>query len=361
MLIRYFGFARTGLVALGFTCCFVTSAFGQTASAPAGQAAVPAAGPTVPAVVNNQATSDHIALMHLIESIDPYHKQKEIKGSAVLSGSTTMMAIGKSWADRFRKFHPEVTLTRGVDGTEAAIKALSEDANVIAGSSRPLSDAEVAMLKNGKCKEPLSVIVALDPLALYVHRDNPIAGVTPQQLESIFRASGTGQHAATWGDLGLTGDWAKKPIQIQARSETSGTTTFIKQLILQGGEMAKPAKTHKTNDEVCVAVGSDTSSVGVCGFGEATDKVRAVPLLLNGLSVPANEQSFLTGQYPFVRPLVLVVDKAQMKVDGGLREAVLRYILSRDGQMEAVREGFYPIDPAFIRQQLDQISGPQMR
>jgi ABC-type phosphate transport system substrate-binding protein len=83
--------------------------------------------------------------------------------------------------------------------------------------------------------------------------------------------------------------------------------------------------------------------------------------LLNGLSVPANEQSFLTGQYPFVRPLVLVVDKAQMKVDGGLREAVLRYILSRDGQMEAVREGFYPIDPAFIRQQLDQISGPQMR
>ena len=77
--------------------------------------------------------------------------------------------------------------------------------------------------------------------------------------------------------------------------------------------------------------------------------------------MPATEQSFLSGQYPFVRPLLLVIDKSQMASDGGLREAMLRYVLSRDGQLEAVREGFFPLDPAFIRKQLDQISGPQMR
>ena len=273
-----------------------------------------------------------------------------------------MLALGKSWADRFRKFHPEVTLTPGKTGTEAGIKSLSEDASVIAGASRPLSDADVAVLKGGKCKEPLSVIVALDPLALYVHKNNPIVGVSPEQLESIFRApGGNGKHAATWSDLGLQGELAKSPIRIHSRSEISGTTNFIKQLILQGGELAKEAQSHNTNEEVTAAIGADLAGVGFGGFGDASSMVRPVPLLLNGQIVPATETSFLTGHYPLVRPLVLVVDKAQMKNDGGLREAMLRYVLSRDGQLEAVREGFFPIDPAFIRQQLDQISGPQMR
>ena len=251
---------------------------------------------------------------------------------------------------------------RGSDGTDAGIKALAEDANVIAGASRPLSGADLALLKGSKCKDPLSIIVALDPLALYVHKDNPLPGVTPEQLESIFRAAGgNGKHAATWGDLGLTGEFANKPIRIHSRSEISGTTTLIKQLILRGGEMAKEAQSHRSSDDVCAAIGTDLQGVGICGFGEATAQVRPVSLIINGNRVPATEQSFLSGQYPFVRPLLLVIDKAQMASDGGLREAMLRYVLSRDGQLEAVREGFFPLDPAFIRKQLDLISGPQMR
>ena len=305
---------------------------------------------------------EHAALMQLIESIEPYHKKKEIKGSAVLSGSTTMLTIGKLWADRFRKFHPEVVFTRGADGTDVGIKSLAEDPTVIAGSSRPLTAEDLAFLKKGKCKDPLSVIVALDPLALYVHKDNPVSGVTPEQLESIFRSAGsTGKHVSTWGELGVTGEISKKPIRIHSRSEISGTTSFIKQLVLRGGEMAKEAQSHKSSDEVCAAIGEDLAGVGICGFGEANEKVRPVALILNGVKVPATEQSFLSGQYPFVRPLVLVVDKSQMTSDDGLREAMLRYVLSRDGQLEAVREGFFPLDPAFIRKQLDQISGPQMR
>lgn len=352
---------------LGITVPFAFHSTGnaQTPATPASQTKpstnnAPVANGAAGATVDPHA-NEHLALSHLIESIEPYHKKKDIKGSAVLSGSTTMLSIGKAWADRFRLFHPEVTLTRGVDGTEAGIKSLAEDSAVIAGSSRPLNESDMDLLKKGKCSDPMSVIVALDPLALYVHKDNPIAGVTPQQLESIFRAPGKGQHVATWGELGVIGDLASKPIRIHSRSETSGTTSFIKQLILQGGEMAKEAQSHKSSDEVCTAIGGDLAGVGIGGFGDGNPKVRAVPLLLNGLGVPANEQSFLAGQYPFVRPLILVVDKAQMKTDGGLREAMLRYVLSRDGQLEAVRQGFYPMDPGFIRQQLDQISGPQMR
>ncbi len=310
----------------------------------------------------SQHDIEHAALLHLIDSIEPYHKQKELKGSAVLSGSTTMLSLGSKWSERFKKFHPEVVFSRGTDGTEAGIKALAEDPTVIAGSSRPLTEADLASLKKGKCKDPLSVIVALDPLALYVHKSNPIAGVTPEQLESIFRApGGKGKNVATWGELGVTGELASKPIRIHSRSEVSGTTTFIKQMVLRGGDMAKEAQSHKSNEEICTAIGTDMGGVGICGFGEATDQVRPVALIMNGVVVPATEQSFLSGQYPFVRPLLLIIDKAQMASDGGLREAVLRYVLSRDGQLEAVREGFFPLDPTYIRKQLDQISGPQMR
>ncbi|MEI7462255.1 MAG: PstS family phosphate ABC transporter substrate-binding protein [Pirellula sp.] len=366
MLNRYRRSLVRFLAVSGFSLAFSGLVWSQTTATPASQTRVPAANSGSAASQNiataTQIQLEHAALTHLIESIEPYYKKKDFKGTAVLSGSTTMMAMGKSWSDRFRNFHPDVVFTRGTDGTDAGIKSLSEDATVIAGASRPLTDADIAMLKKGKCKDPLSIIVALDPLAMYVHKDNPIRNITPEQLESVFRAAGgQGKHAATWGDVGVTGEFASKPIRIHARSETSGTAAFIKQIILGNAPMAKEAQIHNTNEEVCTAIGADIAGVGICGFGEATDLVRPVGLILNGVQVPASEQSFLAGQYPFVRPLLLVVDKAQMAIDGGLRESVLRYILSRDGQMEAIRAGFFPIDPAFIRQQLDQISGPQMR
>jgi phosphate transport system substrate-binding protein len=195
-----------------------------------------------------------------------------------------------------------------------------------------------------------------------VNKDNPIAGVTPDQLESIFHAAGgTAKHAAKWSDLGVTGELAAKPIRIHARSEVSGTQSFIKQLIVRGGELAAVAQTHESNEEVCKGVAADAAGVGLSGFGEATDQMKAVPLIINGVKVPATEQSFLTGQYPLVRPLMLVIDKSQMTRDGGLRESILRYVLSRDGQLEAVRSGFYPLDPGYIRHQIDNVSGLQMR
>jgi phosphate transport system substrate-binding protein len=319
-------------------------------------------GPTSLPAVPAQDNSQHLAMMHLVESLEPYHPKGEIKGSAIISGSTTMQSLARAWSERFRKFHPEVAFTKGKDGTESALQEISENPGVIAGASRPLTDAEMAALKSKNCKDPMSVIVALDPLALYVHRDNPIASITPEQLESIFRSSSAGKAQATkWGDLGVTGEWAEQPIRIHSRSDISGTTGFIKQWVAGGADLAKSAQVHETNTDVTKGVGADKYGVALSGFGEANPTVRAVPLVLGGLAVEASEANFLAGKYPFVRPLILIIDKEATKTDGGVREGVLRYVLSRDGQLEAIRAGFFPVDPAFIRKQLDAISGPQVR
>ncbi len=306
--------------------------------------------------------SEHLQLMQLLQAIEPYRPSGEIKGKAVLAGSTTMVLLGQSWAERFKLFHPGVEFTRGADGSDAALEALAKDANVIAGVSRTVSDAEIAKLKAGACKDPMILIVALDPMAVYVNKSNPIESLTPDQVKKLFGVNANGKQAtATWGELGVKGTLASQPVRIHHRSSISGTRNFIRSSILGGAELAEPAATHESNVEICNAINKDSNGVGMCGFGDGNGGVRAVPLMLNNQKVDASESSFLAGQYPLVRPLSLVLDKSLVAKDDGLREAILRFILSRDGQTEAIRAGFYPLDPNFIRQEVAQLSGTQLR
>ena len=312
--------------------------------------------------VSFQTQQEHVQLMQLLHSIEPYRPNGEVKGKAVLAGSTTMALLGKNWADRFKLFHPEVEFTRGVDGSDAALEALALDANVIAGVSRSISDEDIAKLKAGACKDPLIFIVALDPMAVYVHKDNPIAGMTPEQIQKLFGATSDGKPTATtWGDLGVQGAMASQTIRIHHRSAISGTRNFIKTSILGGANLAEPAETHESNMEICKAIGKDPTGVGMCGFGDGNEGVRSLALMLNGKKVDASESSFLSGLYPLVRPLALVLDKSLLAKDNGLRSSIISYILSRDGQTEAIRAGFFPLDPNFIRQQSVQLTGPQLR
>lgn len=307
-------------------------------------------------------TQEHLQLMQLLQSIEPYRPEGELQGSATLAGSTTMQLLGQNWSQRFKLFHPKVEFTRGAEGSDAGIEALAKDANTIVGLSRALTDQDIAKLKAGACKEPVVMIVALDPLAIYVHKDNPIAALSPDQIQKLFGADAAGKsNASTWGQLGVEGPLASQPIRIHHRSQISGTRNFIKASILGGAELAEPAATHMSNVEICQAIAKDPTGVGMCGFGDGNEGVRAVPLFLNQQKVEATETGFLSGAYPMVRPLSLIFDKSMIGKDNGLREAVIRYILSRDGQSEAIRAGFYPLDPNFIRQEIVQLTGTQIR
>jgi phosphate transport system substrate-binding protein len=311
---------------------------------------------------NASADQQHLQLLQLLNAIEPYHPTGELRGQAILAGSNTMLHLGQSWSERFRLFHPQVELEQGVDGSDAGLEALAKDRNMIVGVSRQVTEEDLAKLKSGACKEPVVLIVALDPLAVYVHKDNPLPGLTPAQVRQLFAADDSGKPVvASWKELGVSGALASQPVRIHHRSQVSGTRNFIKQSVLDGASLAEPAATHSSNLEICKAIAADPAGVGMCGFGDRTEGVRAVPLILSEQKVEASEAAFLAGQYPLVRPLSLVFDKSLLKQDQGLREAMVRYILSRDGQAEAIRAGFYPLDPNFIRQEIVQLTGTQIR
>ncbi len=306
----------------------------------------------------------HLQLMQLLEQIPPYRPTKSIKGKADLSGSTTMYDLGHQWAMNFKQFHPEVEFAGTAEGSEAAIKMLANDPTIIAGVSRQVDLEDQKLLQAGRCKDPMAIVVATDALVLYVHKDNPIAttGISPEQLQKLFGADASGVALVkNWGGLGVTGGLANQPIQVYDRESGSASHNFISKTLLAGGKQVKAKASVKSNAEVCKAISTDIAGAGLGEMASHQANVKKVPLLVQGQLVQADESSVLAGRYPLMRPLMLVVDKQQLKSDGGLREAVLQYVLSKDGQTEVMKAGFFPLNPGFIRQQLDAISGQQLR
>ncbi len=305
---------------------------------------------------SDAAIQNHLSQM--LDSIAPYHPQNGVAGKATLSGSSTMQQLGLQWSTRFKQFHPGVEFTRGADGSAAAIESLKNDPTVIAGISYSITASEIESLKKAKCQDPAVVIVALDPVAILVHESNPLRKVTPEQLKQLFAATNS---AKTWGDVGVTGSLQNQPIRIYGKGDKVTSTAFIENTILgPGNRAAVVSKTFESQAELLEGMKQDQASIAVGSMGE-TDGTHVLALEINGSVIEPNEANFIAGKYPLVRPLALVFDKALINVDGGVRREILNYVLSRDGQAEVMRAGFFPVNPNFIAQQMASFSGPQLR
>lgn len=311
-----------------------------------------------PAPTQQSAAATEPRLADLLDAIPPYNPQNSVSGEALLAGSTTMLQLGQHWAARFKQFHPQVEFTRAGDGSQAALELLQKNPAAIAGLSRMVTAEEVAALKQAKCPDPAVVVVAVEPLAVYVHADSPLKTISPQQLQKIFAAGA----ATTWADLGVEGPLASQAIRVHSRIDDDSLVRFISDAVAGGQPSAKPAATHRSGGEMIKGVAADPAGVAIGSMrSDSAAGVKPLPLSLGTGSVEPTEANFLSGQYPLVRPLTLIFEKSMLDHDGGLRREILKYVLSRDGQAEAVLAGFYPVSPNFIAQQIATLSGPQLR
>ena len=194
--------------------------------------------------------------------------------------------------------------------------------------------------------KPTQIKVALDALVIFVHKDNPITGLTMKQVDGIFSSTfkSGGKDVVNWGGLGLTGSWATKPISLYGRNSASGTYGYFKEVALFKGDYKSSVKEQPGSSGVVQGVTSDLAGIGYSGHGYITAGIKSVPLGLTADKlVDGSYENSVNGSYPLARFLYVYVNKAPGKPLDTLTLEFVKYILSKEGQTVVLKDGFYPL------------------
>ena len=299
-------------------------------------------------------------------TVDPalpgYAKDGDVEGSLKSIGSDTMNNEMALWAEGFRGFHPGVKVEVEGKGSSTAPPALIAGTSNFGPMSRKMKSKEIDEFEKRFGYKPVQLRTSIDMLAVYVHKDNPIAGLTLQQVDAIFsktRKGGGTKDITTWGDLGLTGEWKDKPISLYGRNSASGTYGYFKKHALFKGDYKDEVKEQPGSSSVVQGVASDKYGIGYSGIGYMTSDVRAVPLSAETGDevefmdvVPDNAYS---GDYPLARFLYLSVNyKPGSRLDD-LRREFVRFIFSTEGQEVVVKDGYLPVPATVAREELEAV------
>ena len=207
---------------------------------------------------------------------------------------------------------------------------------------------------------PTLIRTSVDALAVFVNKDNPVKCLTLAQVDAVFSKSRRGGHnedIKTWGQLGLTGEWAAKPISLYGRNSASGTYGFFKEHVLKNGDYKDEVKEQPGSAAVVQGATVDRFAMGYSGIGYATAGVRAVPLSekTGGKCEEATADNAYSGAYPLARFLFVYVNKAPGKALDPLTREFAKLVLSKEGQEVVVKDGYFPIPAQIAKEELGKI------
>ncbi len=295
-------------------------------------------------------------------ALPPYTTVTGVTGNLKSVGSDTMNNEMALWAEAFRMFYPDVKIEVEGKGSNTAPPALIEGTAHFGAMSRAMKSKEMDAFESRFGYKPLAVRTSLDCIAVFVHRDNPIERLTLQQVDAVFSKNRRGGHdrdIATWGDLGLTGEWQNRPISLYGRNSASGTYGFFKKAALFKGDYKDDVKEQPGSSAVVQAVASDKFAMGYSGIGYRTADVRVVPLSVDarGEAFDASLSHAYSGDYPLARFLYIYINKTPEQDLDPLRREFMRFVLSREGQGQVVKAGYIPL-PATIASTELSLLGP---
>lgn len=298
--------------------------------------------------------------VHVDPKIAAYTPIAGVSGNIKSVGSESMTNLMGFWLEGFTKVYPAVTKEVESKGSATAPTALIEGAATFGAMSREMKQKEIDDFEKKFGYKPARIATAIDMLGVYVHKDNPIASLTLQQVDAIFsktRKGGLEKDIVTWGDVGLTGDWADKPISLYGRNEASGTYGFFKDHALFKGDYKDTVKAQGGSSAVVQGIGSDKYAIGYSGIGSLTADVRAVPLAKDAKSSPivATLENAYSGNYPLSRFLYVYFNHKPGTTLDPLRREFARFILSKQGQEETVKDGYFPLLPKHVEDGLKTI------
>lgn len=289
--------------------------------------------------------------VQLDPSLKEYQKASGVSGNLSSIGSDTLNNLMTLWAEDFKKLYPNVNIQIQGAGSSTAPPALTEGTANVGPMSRQMKDEEIQAFEAKHGYKPTAVPVAVDALAVYVHKDNPIAGLSLAQVDAIFSATrkcGFEKDISTWGDAGVTGEFAGNPIQLFGRNSVSGTYGYFKEHALCKGDFKDSVNEQPGSASVVQGVTKSLNGIGYSGIGYKTSGVRAVPLAKEGTEyVEANAENALSGKYPLSRFLYIYVNKAPNAPLPPLELEFMKMVLSKTGQDDTIKDGYIPL-PASV-------------
>jgi phosphate transport system substrate-binding protein len=296
--------------------------------------------------------------------VDPalpaYQKVSGVSGSLSSVGSDTMNNMMTLWAETFRKYYPNVKVQIEGKGSSTAPPALIAGTAQFGPMSREMRATEIDQFEGRYGFKPTQLRASYDALAVYVNKDNPIDKLSLAQVEAMFgksRKRGHKENVATWGQVGLTGDWDKRPISLYGRNSASGTYGFFKEHTLKNGDYKDTVKEQPGSASVVQGITEDRYGVGYSGIGYRTSGVK--PLALSegpdGPFVEGTYDNVTSGKYPLARFLYIYVNKAPGRPLDPIVAEFVKLMYSKEGQEVVVKDGYMPLTAAQAKQELDKI------
>ncbi|RFF26319.1 MULTISPECIES: PstS family phosphate ABC transporter substrate-binding protein [unclassified Wenzhouxiangella] len=284
--------------------------------------------------------------------VDPelpeYEPVSGISGNLSSIGSDTLNNLMTLWAEAFQDYYPNVNIQIQGAGSSTAPPALTEGTANFGPMSRPMRSSEIQAFEEKHGYPPTQVGTAIDVLAVYVNKDNPVECLTMEQVDAIFsvgRRCGAADDITRWGQLGLEGDWADRDIALYSRNAVSGTYGYFKDNALCGGDYKPSINEQPGSASVVQGVTESLNGIGYSGIGYETSGVKTVELTHVGDDVcyAPTPDNGVSGDYPLARLLLVYVNKNPNRELSPLEREFFRMVLSRQGQQVVLRDGYIPL------------------
>jgi phosphate transport system substrate-binding protein len=291
------------------------------------------------------------------EALPDYAPASGVSGNISSVGSDTLANLMTLWAEEFGKVYPNVNIQIQAAGSSTAPPALTEGTSNLGPMSRKMKDNEIDDFESKYGYKPTAIPVAIDALAVFVNKDNPVKGLSLPEVDAIFSSTRKCGHSSdidTWGQVGLTGGWGSKPIQLYGRNSVSGTYGFFKDEALCKGDYKSNVNEQPGSASVVQAVTTSNNGIGYSGIGYTTSGVRAIALSAKEGApfVEPTPENATSGAYPLSRYLYIYVNKKPNESLAPLEKEFIKMVLSKTGQQVVVKDGYIPMPAKVVEKAL---------
>ena len=315
-------------------------------------------------------------------TIGSYAGDNGLSGKLSIAGSDTMRPLVAKLAAQFTAVHPAVQIAVEGTGSGSAVREFllgisyqrrgdkvrgrgttggSTTVELLA-SSRQLTEDELSGFESNHGHRPLEVPIAMDAVAIYVHRDNPVQELAMEQVDAIFSKDRKRGHApiTIWKQVGVQTALGDQSIRLYGRDKKSGTREFFKHVALKDGELKSELMEQPGSASEIIAIAQDPLAIGYAGVGFQVSAVRTVPVAAAAgqLAVQPSAEAVISGAYPLGRSLYLYVKNQKDDMAPVVKE-FLAFVNSRQGQETIARANFYPLPNTQVAKNRQELGLPQ--